>query len=291
MHNLRFRQIHLDFHTSIDIDGIGEKFNKEKWQNTLKLGHVDSITIFSKCHHGLSYHPTKVGKMHPNLKFDLLKAQYEACKEIGVNAPIYISVGWDVLAATEHPEWRCTGYNEKDRGYSGGGLTSLWQTMCFHSPYIEYLAEQTKEVVEIYPNCDGIFFDIILQKDCVCPYCLKWMYENNLNPELAEDRKKCGEHAMLRYYETLTAAAKSTNPDMPVFHNSGHIDKSKTDILKYFSHLEIESLPTTGWGYDHFPVSAKYTQNLGYDFLGMTGKFHTSWGEFGGYKHPNALRY
>ena len=25
--------------------------------------------------------------------------------------------------------------------------------------------------------------------------------------------------------------------------------------------------------------------------LGMTGRFHTTWGEFGGYKHPNALRY
>jgi hypothetical protein len=25
--------------------------------------------------------------------------------------------------------------------------------------------------------------------------------------------------------------------------------------------------------------------------MGMTGKFHTSWGEFGGIKHPNALRY
>ena len=25
------------------------------------------------------------------------------------------------------------------------------------------------------------------------------------------------------------------------------------------------------------------------DYLGMTGKFHLSWGEFGGYKHPNAL--
>jgi hypothetical protein len=27
------------------------------------------------------------------------------------------------------------------------------------------------------------------------------------------------------------------------------------------------------------------------EFLGMTGKFHTTWGEFGGFKHPNALRY
>jgi len=53
----------------------------------------------------------------------------------------------------------------------------------------------------------------------------------------------------------------------------------------------MESLPTGGWGYDHFPMSAKYVNSLGKDYLGMTGKFHTSWGEFGGFKHPNALRY
>ncbi len=78
---------------------------------------------------------------------------------------------------------------------------------------------------------------------------------------------------------------------MPVFHNSGHIQRGNRDILKYFSHLELESLPTGGWGYDHFPMSAKYCRNLEHDFLGMTGKFHTTWGEFGGIKHPNALRY
>ena len=57
-------------------------------------------------------------------------------------------------------------------------------------------------------------------------------------------------------------------------------------------HLEIESLPTGGWGYDHMPLSAKYAATQkGVEYLGMTGKFHTSWGEFGGFKHPNALRY
>ena len=29
---------------------------------------------------------------------------------------------------------------------------------------------------------------------------------------------------------------------------------------------------------------------LGMEYLGMTGKFHSTWGEFGGFKHPNALR-
>ena len=38
-------------------------------------------------------------------------------------------------------------------------------------------------------------------------------------------------------------------------------------------------------------MSAAYVRTLGMDYLGMTGKFHTTWGEFGGFKHPNALRY
>jgi hypothetical protein len=38
-------------------------------------------------------------------------------------------------------------------------------------------------------------------------------------------------------------------------------------------------------------MSAAYCRKLDLDFLGMTGKFHTTWGEFGGFKHPNALRY
>ena len=61
--------------------------------------------------------------------------------------------------------------------------------------------------------------------------------------------------------------------------------------MEYQTHLELESLPTGGWGYDHFPESASYVSHLGRDFMGMTGKFHESWGEFGGFKHPNALRY
>ena len=51
-HPLRYRQIHLDFHTSPHIPGIGAEFDKKRWQETLKDGAVDSITLFSKCHHG-----------------------------------------------------------------------------------------------------------------------------------------------------------------------------------------------------------------------------------------------
>ena len=40
--------VHLDFHTSPDIDNIGELFNKEEFAKTLKEAHVDLITVFAK---------------------------------------------------------------------------------------------------------------------------------------------------------------------------------------------------------------------------------------------------
>ena len=99
------RQVHLDFHTSELIPGIGERFDKGKWQDALRSGHVNHINIFAKGHHGWSYYPTQVGHTHPNLKFDLLGSQIAACHEIGVNCPIYFTVGWAANDAETHPEW------------------------------------------------------------------------------------------------------------------------------------------------------------------------------------------
>ena len=288
MHKLRFRQVHLDFHTSGAIEGVGSKFDKVQFQLALKTGNVNSIACFSKCHHGFSYHPTKVGKQHPHLQFNLLGAQYEAAKEIDVNVPIYLSAGFDDVASVAHPEWREVDIEGKK---VPGEFEAGFHKMCFNSPYLDYLCEQIKEVAEQFPDGDGIFLDIIAQGLCCCKWCMASMKAEGLDAAVEGDRQKCAEFVIERYYEETTAVCKSLRQDMPVFHNSGHIQRGNRKILEYFSHLELESLPTGGWGYDHFPVSAKYCMNLPFDFMGMTGKFHTTWGEFGGFKHPNALQY
>jgi len=288
MHQLRFRQVHLDFHTSRDVPDVGAAFSRERWQQALKIGHIDSITTFAKCHHGWSYHPTRVGRTHPSLCFDLLRAQYEAAKEIDVCVPIYLSAGVDELAAEGHPAWV--------EQYADGPRPPLgdlrWRDLCFHSPYLDYLCEQIGEVVELFPGCDGIFLDIVSQGPCICPSCIRWMKEQGLDPCDPRSIRRCADHALQHYYERATAACRRVRENTPVFHNSGHIQRGhRQRYLDHFSHLELESLPTGGWGYDHFPISAKYCDKLPFDYLGMTGKFHTTWGEFGGYKHPNALRY
>ena len=101
---MNFRQVHLDFHTSEAIGGIGREFSKEQFQQMLKTGYVDSITVFSKCHHGWAYHPSVANETHPHLNFDLLGAQIEAAHEIGVKAPVYLSAGLDEKMARRHPE-------------------------------------------------------------------------------------------------------------------------------------------------------------------------------------------
>jgi len=287
MYYWRFRQVHLDFHTSPHIPNIGGAFDKKQWQEALRKGHVNSINIFAKCHHGWSYHPPKVGKAHPHLKINLLRAQIDACKEIGVTSPIYISAGADNMASDMHPEWR----EVYPDGHTNNLLIPGFHKLCFNSPYVEYLCEQIREVNELFPDGDGIWLDIIHQNQCCCKWCMAVMEKEGLNADVEADRIKCSKIALERYYTMSTAAARSRDPRKPVFHNSGHIFRGDRNLLKYVSHLELESLPTGGWGYDHFPISAKYCKNLGVAYIGMTGKFHTTWGEFGGFKHPNALRY
>jgi hypothetical protein len=289
MHHLRFRQVHLDFHTSGLIHGIGSEFNKRQFQEALKVGHVNSITIFSKCHHGYSYHPTKIGKMHPHLKFDLLARQIDACREIGVRCPIYLSAGLDELAAFANPTWVV----KKKDGVLWKPLEVEWfvRILRFNSPYLNYLCDQIHEVVERWPDNDGIFLDIIGTQRDYSDDALKEMKQRGYNPENDADVAAYAEEVLYRYFKATTAAAQSVRKDTPVFHNSGHISLGATKALNYNTHLELESLPTGGWGYDHFPMSARYAITQKWDFMGMTGKFHNTWGEFGGFKRPAALQY
>ncbi|MBQ3079590.1 MAG: beta-galactosidase trimerization domain-containing protein [Clostridia bacterium] len=284
---MRFRQVHLDFHTSGMIPGIGKGFSKEQFQKALILGHVDSITVFSKCHHGWAYHPSKANRIHPNLDFDLLGEMLEACREINVNAPVYISAGFDEKEVFDHPEW----LNVSPDGQEKGTFTKAhYHLMCYNTGYLDVLEKQVEEVMKRY-NPVGIFLDISNVRRCVCASCVKSMHQMGLNPDDDADILKHGEMVYKKYAERMEKAVRKYSSTATIFHNAGHIAHGRRDLAGYNTHLELESLPTGGWGYDHFPMSAAYARTVGMDFLGMTGKFHTTWGEFGGFKHPNALIY
>jgi hypothetical protein len=289
MGQMPFRQIHLDFHTSGKIPGVGSKFSKEQFQNALKKGHVNSITIFAKCHHGWLYYKNGVSEPHPSMENDLLEEMLEACKEINVKTQIYISAGIDEITAMKHPEWLYRNEDQSTRWVKDFAQAGFHE-FCMNTPYLDYLVSQVKEVTNRF-DTEGIFLDIVGKRKCYCNTCINQLIAEGKDPRDEEAVMDLGERVFLNYLKTINEAVHNIKPEMKVFHNGGNIPRGRRDLYGHFTHFELESLPTGGWGYDHFPLSARYVQGLGKDFLGMTGKFHGAWGEFGGFKHPNALRY
>ncbi len=295
---LRYRQIHLDFHTSEHIGGIGAAFDPVDFVDTLKAAKVDSITVFAKCHHGWSYYPTEVGKPHPDLaRPDLLGDMLAALGAADIEAPVYISVQWDELAAREHPEWRAmsaTNYYQHalvGDPSAGKNLSPGWHTICLnHAPFRRYVLDQAREVMQRY-NPPGLFFDIVLTPNCVCSACQARMEANGLDPAKPADRLANDEAVAEQFRQETSAALMQEFPGVRIFYNCGHIHKQGPQRFATYTHLELESLPTGGWGYDHFPSAARYAAFLGFDSVSHTGKFHTSWGEFGGFKSSQALIY
>ncbi|HEY3742074.1 MAG TPA: alpha-amylase family protein [Bryobacteraceae bacterium] len=274
------RQVHLDFHTSELIPDVGVDFDEVQFFTTLKDARVNSINVFAKCHHGYAYYDTAIAVRHPSLKIDLLGAMVHGAKASGINVNYYYSLVWDVLQSRLHPEWLVIG---KDGKHIGGPPTDAWPWLCMNTPYLDHVIRENREIVSKYA-VDGAFFDILKMPEtgCYCRWCI-------------EDRAKLGlgEGDMFRHNKIIAARVEKALFGLvhgSVFFNSRSVIGMR-DELEYFTHLEIESLPTGGWGYTHFQHRVRYMRTLGKDCVGMTGRFHKSWGDFGEYKNPAALEY
>ncbi len=299
MKSLRSRQVHLDFHTSELMPDVGSMFDEKQFQQALKLGHVNSITVFAKCHHSWSYYPTKIGKPHPTLRTDLLGRQIKACHEIGVRCPIYITVGWSANDAETHPEW-CA--RKKD-----GSIETInfdlsaneempkpivsWKYLCPVDGYRNLIMGQTREICENYP-ADGFFYDICFGPAvCYCDNCRTGMARAGVDTENEDAVKNHTKGKWLELMRGCNEIIKSFHPEATVFFNGGANMDTPQEVLDNQTHFELEDLPTTWGGYDKFPLRARSLRRHGKPYLAMSGKFHTTWGEFGGFKHPDAIRY
>lgn len=291
MDSLRFRQVHLDFHTSEHIAGIGGAFDPDEFAETLKAAHVNSVTCFSRCHHGWIYHDTEKlpERRHPHLMRNLLKDQIEACHKRDIRVPIYTSVQWDLYTAKRHPEWLIVDENGCHPGtkpFEAG----FYCRFCLNTPYVNFLEAQTVEFCEMF-DVDGVFFDIVAATPCSCPKCIDDMVTKGLEPSCPIQRQQFADQVLLRFKERMSKVVLSRHPEATVFFNGGHVGPRNQSTVHTYTHLELESLPSGGWGYMHFPQTQRYARNLGVDTLGMTGKFHTSWGDFQSFKNPAALEF
>jgi len=289
------RHIHLDFHTSEKIMDVCKEFDGEKFAVTLEKAHVNSITLFSCCHHGMLYYDSRLFPelVHPHLVHrDLLREQAEACHRHGIEVNLYTTIRWNKLAADQHPEWVCIDEHGALQDYKGKGYfeAGFYKNLCINTPYRDYLKKQFKEVMETIP-AEGVWYDAAFANECCCPACQKRMRKKGMNPTRKEDRQA---FALMTYYDMvqdLTSYAKKINPDYHICYNKGHVGYLDKPVLKDYSYLSFESLPGVEWGYLDFPITAKYMRNFGRECLGLTSRFHTEWGDFHAYRNKAAMEY
>ena len=299
MNNLEFplRTIHLDYHTGPWIPDVARDFDAEEFADTFKRAHVDSVTVFATCHHGHAYWNTDRPERHPGLPlgFDLLKSQIESLHKVGIRAPIYLSVQCNEFCANQHPEWiALTPELQQVKRKVNSAFKAGWQVMDMSSPYQDYLAEQLEEVMEKFAPVDGVFMDMCWDQ----PSCSKWaiagMQKKNLDPRKEEDRNRYAREVaheyMARYRDIIDRAMEKYKKVAGVWFNS----RPKTNLpveKKFLRHVEVEALPTGGWGYAYFPYVARLVRPLGLPTLSHTGRFFKSWGDNASLKPEMALKY
>ena len=289
---LRYRQIHLDYHTSECIDGVGANFDPDEFAHTLKKAAVDSITVFGRCHHGWLYYDSKVfpERLHPHLaNKNLLPDQIKACHKAGIRAPIYLTIQWDNYTFQNHPDWMTMEPSGKLTGtelYQPG----FYNPLCVNSPFRQFMQDHIAEVYDMMP-VDGLFLDIVQVIDCSCHYCQEGMKKGGFDASDTNQRWAYAKDMLDGWKRETSKFIRSFDKDATIFYNAGHVGPHCREIAPAYSHWELESLPAGGWGYLHFPATQRYARNLGIDTMGMTGKFHTSWGDFHSYKNQPALEF
>ena len=302
MEELRFRQIHMDFHTSEKIAETGERFNGEKFAGILKKAHVNSVTCFARCHHGMLYYDSKnfPELVHPGLKEkNLLERQIDACHKQGIKVPVYLTVQYDYHSSMNHPDWVCLNpeggmiYRGFDRIQPQIYEPGFYRTLCVNTSYRDFLKAQVRDIFESIgtERVDGLFLDIVNVIDCSCQNCRNGMKKMGYHPDQYKERVLYAREMLMEFKREMTEYIHLFKKDLTVFYNGSHFNSVTVKGKDAYSHWELESLPSGKWGYSHFSNTVRFARTTGLDFLAHTGKFHTSWGDFHSFKNKEALEY
>ncbi len=279
-----WRKIHLDFHNTEHMPVIGAEFNEDAWGDQLVAANVDSIVVFAKDMHGYCYWPSEVGPVHPGLKFDLLGAQVRACRKRGIAVYAYYCTTWDHHLARTRPQWRMIKRDGSDY-MPKPGQTPGWTALCFaHADYVEWMDRHIREFVGRY-ELDGAWFDMAepIAPDCYCAECQRQIREAGGDPQNADAQREHKHRLFLDWHRHARDLVRSIRPGCQVDFNDIGLScvGARAELL---DNIDIEALPTGGWGYFYAPMQIRYQRNFGVPVYGMTGRFVTAWADFGGLK-------
>ena len=158
--------------------------------------------------------------------------------------------------------------------------------MCYNTGYGDHHVDMVKETIE-HCGVDGMFLDCFYASPCYGFECVEAMRQEGIDIEDEEQVADFNYRKLKKMATRISDAARSVKPDIMLYFN-GIGYEAQAQIGSY---LELECLPTGGWGYDFLPFCSRYLRTLGKPVLNMTARFHKSWGDFGGIRTEASLEY
>ena len=239
-----YRRHLADMHIADWNDKFMSEFSYETYVENLKAAKVTNAMIYLQSHAGLCYFPTKVGVMHNAFvgKEDTMKKFFDLCHANGIAVTGYYSLIYNTAEHDRHPEWRIvkpTGYSIRaSRTEANDGMKldfastkgARYGVCCPNNmEYREFVYKQIDEMVELYPDMEGIFHDMpFWPYTCYCDHCkarfLKEKgYEMPVKP--AENTKEYVDILDVKYrwmgefIQSVTDHQKKVAPHMSIEHN------------------------------------------------------------------------
>lgn len=269
------RAVHIDFHTLPGIYDFNKGFDASAFAERLKKSHVNYVNVFAECNLGFAYYDTKIGVKYPTMKEDMFGDILRECHKRDIGVTAYFNFGIDNEACRLHRDWM---------KLSKSGAV-LWNDFigpgsrlpCPATGYGDYQYEMIRELIEKYPEVDGIFLDCVNFVPCYGNECLEAVKARGGDPTNDEDVKKYAFDVTMQLLEKI----KKLIGDRNLICNSQPYWLMK----KLNSHIEVECLPGAGgWNYDHFTVNVAYARNIKQKVIYMSGRFQVNWGDLGGLK-------
>ena len=276
--------IFYDFHTMPAQPDVGERFDVDAATDNWKECGVDYVIFHARCNLGMAYYDTKAGIRHPSLKYDLFGKLAEACKRKGIALTAYLNAGLSHEEGLLHRDW--LSITPEGYIYNPDRMNNFMRRMCYNSAYGDHLVEMVREVASNYPVA-GFFLDCIGPSPCVGVECVREMKRNGIDWNDPRQLNEFARMSQVRLAKRIRDAALAAKPGLLLYFNGVDFE-DQADIGTY---LEYECLPTGGWGYEVLPAYSRYLRTLGKTVLNMTGRFHSSWGDFGGIRTEPSLEY
>lgn len=238
-----YRRNLLDMHIDDWNPEFLSKVNVDEYVQALKSADVQAAMVKGRPHTGLSYYPTKIGRMHKGLNgYDYFGEMIQKCHENGIAVIAYFSQIFDNLAYEEHPSWRLvTAEGKNMREYRNGTdfKTGRYGIVCPNNQeYRAYVEACLTEMNTMY-DFEGMFLDMTFFPEvCYCDSCRE-RYKKETGKELPRrinwKDKEWLEYVYRRdewmadYAKFATGCVKKIKPAVTVEHQFSRITGSWID--------------------------------------------------------------